>query len=127
MITVLESSKIESGLKLYMLLSSYSVFSTLVDDPLSPPSSHHSALTPLLLITPSHYIPSLLPSLPLTTPGPPITRLNASCHTPEYHIGIDLIKPCQNPVRMRYSGVWHSGDNPNQFNKLPNEVKFSVV
>ena len=32
----------------------------------------------------------------------------AECHTPEYHIGIDLIKPCQNPVRMRYSGVWHS-------------------
>ena len=35
----------------------------------------------------------------------------AECHTPEYHIGIDLIKPCQNPVRMRYSGVWHSADN----------------
>ena len=23
----------------------------------------------------------------------------AECHTPVYHIGIDLIKPCQNPVR----------------------------
>ena len=28
----------------------------------------------------------------------------AECHTPEYHIGIDLIKPCQIPVRVRYSG-----------------------
>ena len=35
----------------------------------------------------------------------------AECHTPEYHIGIDLIKPCQNPVRMRYSGVWHTAGN----------------
>ena len=33
------------------------------------PSSHHSPLTPLLIINPSHYIPSLLPSLPLTTPS----------------------------------------------------------
>ena len=35
------------------------------------PSSHQSLHTPLLLITHSHYILSLLPSLPLTTPPLP--------------------------------------------------------
>ena len=44
----------------------------------------------------------------------------AECHTPEYHIGIDLIKPCQNPVRMRYSGVWHSAGN--RLNTMPHSM-----
>ena len=65
---------------------SYSVFSTLVDDPLSPPSSHHSPITPLLLITPSYYIPSLLPSLPLITPSPPH-------HTSSPHLLTTLFTP----------------------------------
>ena len=30
----------------------------------------------------------------------------AECHTPEYHIGIDLIKPCQNEVVRRVAFSW---------------------
>ena len=30
----------------------------------------------------------------------------AECHTPEYYIGIDLIKPCQNEVFRRVAYSW---------------------
>ena len=52
------------------------------------PSSHHSPLTQLIIITPLHYIPSLLPSLPLTTPShqpSSPTLLTTPPHHPLHH------------------------------------------
>ena len=40
-----------------------------------------------------------------------INDYQAECHTPEYHIGIDLIKPFRNPISSDPQNVRRSSRN----------------
>ena len=93
MITVLESGKIVSGPKLCTCVS-YSVFSTLADGPLSPPSSHQSP-SPLHHSTPTYVSPFLTPFLIITSHRSPHPSLD--------HSHLPLLRPLALPSPLPHT------------------------